>query len=345
MGLLITRVRSSAGSVTAEYDGAAWANAPAPVASALWTNTGPGATASAALFSIPLRIDPSATVNSASITLFPSVSVDLTGKSLTIALLPEFTEDVSAVDPAGTPIASTSVALGQWTAGKAVVLDLGTMIASLIVEAGYDTARNGVFLLTCDAIESDGAAIAAFDLDAWQAPILSVDFDWQDGELDPYTQVINGLWDLLEACPSFAALVKIGNRIKFTHATNRSPMKETLSESDVPEVRIVCASSSPHIHRTSSSSSDVVQFQIQVASGDQRVQIAHYPVKWAVYRALRDWLPYLQNLRWKGLPFIKRVAPIRVEEGAEKKELNRGIIGWSAIWACEAELWFRTLDL
>lgn len=347
MGLLIQRIRTSEANGRGLYSGsgASWTLASGPQSIALWTGATLPSDISAAALVFPVGIDPDATVVSAKLRLTPTAAATLTGKSVVVALLPAYDESISLGTLSLSPLASVSVALGTWAAGEVVEIDLGSLITTLLAQSGYASSRNATLLVSTDAVLADGASIAAFDLDTWQAPQLAIDFTWVDTETDPYTQVVRGLWDLLEASPHFAALVKVGNRIKFTETAKRDPMKAELGTQDVPEVRIVCVASEPHLHRTSNSSTDKVQFQIQVASGDKRMHVAHFPVKWAVYRALKNWIPYMMSLRWNGEQFVKLVAPVSVQEGTEKPELNRGIIGWSAVWACDAELWFRTLDL
>ena len=163
---------------------------------------------------------------------------------------------------------------------------------------------------------------------------------------DPYSLAIAGLWDILEQNSRFTALVRPGNRIRFA-GDDRDPIKEDVSTSDLPEVRIVVSASTPRAHRTSSSHSDLVRLEIQVSSGDQRIDAMHLPLKWAVFCAMADAEPKLrESVVWKGQNIVKLARAVTVNEGVSRADLNRGIIGWSAVWAVELELWFgrTTLD-
>ena len=161
---------------------------------------------------------------------------------------------------------------------------------------------------------------------------------------DPYTVVIEGLWSLLEAREDFTELVKLGNRIKFM-GKNREPVKAQIQTGDVPEVRIIVRGSTPHPIRTSNSSTDTVIFELQASSGDQRLDAYHNPLRWACFRAFAHVYDALKNLTWKDKTFVKNAKPTAVTDGVSQQDLDRGIKGWSAIWAVEVDLWFDTSDL
>ena len=85
-----------------------------------------------------------------------------------------------------------------------------------------------------------------------------------------------------------------------------------------------------------------MRFEIRVSTGDQRVSQALYPVKWAIMRALKNWLTTLRALRFNGEPLVVTAKAVSVAEGVSETDLNRGILSWSAVWACECDLWFQT---
>jgi hypothetical protein len=160
-------------------------------------------------------------------------------------------------------------------------------------------------------------------------------------EGDPFTEVLNALWSLLEASVEFTTLVPPGNRIKFTGA-NTNPVPEEVSLSMVPEVRLICTSSEPHPYRTTNSHSSMQRFEVQVSSGDQRLDAMHNPLKWIVFKALKDVeKQLLAMVRWKGEAVLKLAKPVTISEGVSRQDLNRGIIGWSSVWGVECELWFQ----
>ena len=163
---------------------------------------------------------------------------------------------------------------------------------------------------------------------------------------DPFTLVHNALWALLEAHQGFVNLVPANNRIKFT-GDLRAPIKDQISTADLPEVRIVPTGGEAHLKRTSNSSSVLKRWEIQVSTGDQRVDYTKgvFAVEWEILIALQDWITALKAITWTSKPFVVTAKPATVREGVTEADLNRGIKGWSALWACEVEMFFQTSDM
>ena len=166
-------------------------------------------------------------------------------------------------------------------------------------------------------------------------------------ERDPYSKVVDGLWNLLEAKTGFIEAFRPANRIKYT-GTSRDPEKTEISDKDTPEIRIIVSRSAPNEQRTSCSTFDRVTFEIQVASGDQRIDHRHLPLKWLVFRAAARMLDApnaLTKLTWNGKTFVHMVEAVTVVEGQTERDLTRGILGWTAIWAVDIQMHFTTADL
>ena len=161
---------------------------------------------------------------------------------------------------------------------------------------------------------------------------------------DPIIQVHDALWALLEAHAPLASMVKVKNRVKLS-GSNRDPLKAEISDADLPELRITPSSSKPHLQRTSNGSSLVKRFRVEVATGDQRVDAGLFALEWEIYRALSAWVQTLIVLTWNEKTYVRLARPITVQDGKSDVDLIRGIRGWSALWECEVEMWFTTLDL
>ncbi len=156
---------------------------------------------------------------------------------------------------------------------------------------------------------------------------------------DPFTQVYEALWTLLEADGNWTALVKPSNRIKFSGA-NPSPRKDEALSGDFPEVRIVATWLSPQLNADSSNSRVTARFEIQVASGDQRFDAALFPVLWETLRALHGYRAALMALTWGGRSFVLRVQSKDVSVSIGQPDLQRGYRYWAGMWGCEVEMWF-----
>ena len=158
---------------------------------------------------------------------------------------------------------------------------------------------------------------------------------------DPYTAVVDGLWALLESKECFTDLVRVSNRIKFT-GTDRSPIKREVGEGDLIEVRVLPVTCTPHPERTSSGESEDVTFEIQVSTGDQRIDAGVFPIHWAIKKALVDVHAYLRTNVTFGDDDNQIVNSVEVESGrfgVSQADLNRGIKGWSAIHSIRVKLW------
>lgn len=162
---------------------------------------------------------------------------------------------------------------------------------------------------------------------------------------DPFSMIYEALWQILEDSPDFSVRVKPGNRVKFIGKLDRLPEKDEILTADLPEVRVIPAGGTPHLQRTSNSSSCLKRFVIQVATGDRRVDASLFPVEWAVYKALTDWTNILTALEWQGNTFVNLARPMEITEDIGLINLERGISGWVTVFACEIHMWFKTSDL
>lgn len=161
---------------------------------------------------------------------------------------------------------------------------------------------------------------------------------------DPLSMVFLATWDLLEAHKPFTDLVKPRNRIKLL-GDNRDPDKEQISTEDLPEVRIIPAGGTPHLQHTSTGSSWLKRWNIQVSTGDMRVDHLLFPVAWETYRAMSKWAATMQALKWNDRTFVTLARPLQADEGISDRDLNRGIKGWHNVFAGETQMWFLTSDL
>jgi hypothetical protein len=162
---------------------------------------------------------------------------------------------------------------------------------------------------------------------------------------DPATLVYDSIWATLEAHSDFASLVLAGDRIKFNDAAPRDPIKDNVLTADKPEVRLIGESTAFHFESSSSSTFWIVTYNLQVATGELRVTKKLFPVMWAAARALTNWPTTLRALTWNSKVFVHLARPITTSEGVDSVLMNRGIIGWSSIWAYEVHMHFTTSDM
>ena len=163
-------------------------------------------------------------------------------------------------------------------------------------------------------------------------------------EQDPFTKILEALWELLTAGSHFKQVAKPGNLVKYM-GSERDPIKQNIAEDDVPEFRMVPTGIVSHLHRTSNSSYCMMQIEIQVASGTRVLDTGILPIVWDIYRQMANWQSVLGALTWNNVSFIRNVRPPEMKIGVTELDLNRGIPGWSCVWAIEVDCWFTTLHL
>ena len=161
---------------------------------------------------------------------------------------------------------------------------------------------------------------------------------------NPIRLLYSALWDILEAQSDFASAVPALNRIKYSEDPIPPERKDTLSSADYPDVRIMARGFQSHHHRTSSSSSLAVLWEIQVSSGDQRFGTL-FDVLWYIYRAMEDWEARVTGVVWNGEPLVNSCRTLQAQWKLGDPELDRGNKGWSTVWAGATELWITTGDL
>lgn len=162
---------------------------------------------------------------------------------------------------------------------------------------------------------------------------------------DPYTLVHDGLWAVLEANTDFTTLVPELNRIKFS-GTNRSPIKDKIATADTPDVRISMRVLTIREGGASNGEFDRVQFNIELATGDQRLTARAFPIVWAIRQALFAGDATLAAIEFNSKTnWISCAQPGNVDFGIANDAENRGIVGWAAIASVEIQLFFSKADL
>lgn len=161
---------------------------------------------------------------------------------------------------------------------------------------------------------------------------------------NPFSIVYDALWGLVSNHKPLAELVHIENRIRFDDKRDRSPLKDEISERDLPELRLISQGASLQLERTTNTTTLVQTYQFGVSTGEQRFD-SLYDVNWELIRALSKWQTEIMELTWNSKPFILRLNPTDFATGVVDVDLNRGIKGWSSLWTVLVEMHFATIDL
>lgn len=157
-----------------------------------------------------------------------------------------------------------------------------------------------------------------------------------------FLQVYDALWKMLET-KAICELVKLRNRIKLD---TRAPYKSKLQTGDLPELRLLPTGATPHLNRTSNGTSYMMTLQIEVELGCLEVA-ALYEISYELLRAFSDWQTKVKiEVNGAGINFpVVHCKPTTVSEVILESDQSRGVKEWTAIWACEVLLFFRTADL
>mgnify|MGYP001119299620 CR=1 FL=1 len=154
-------------------------------------------------------------------------------------------------------------------------------------------------------------------------------------ELDPISQVHNGLLDLLADHPLLAERIRPGNWVRYDSA---APEKDEISNADVPELRLVPTGDVSNLSASSTSGELYKTWRLDIATGDRRVSEHLFPLEWAALCALQRW-PELRSLEWNGAgAFVRSVQVIDHAEGQFDRDLLRGIAGWTVAFTIRVHI-------
>lgn len=162
---------------------------------------------------------------------------------------------------------------------------------------------------------------------------------------DPYTLAHDALWAVLEANSDFTTLVPSGNRIKFS-GDDRHPIKDKITTADTPDVRITMRVLTVRETGASNGEFDRIQFNIELATGDQRLTTRAFPIIWAIRQAIFAGDAILSAIEFNSKTnWISCAEPGKVDFGISDDGEARGIVGWAAVETLELQLFFSKTDL
>ena len=144
-------------------------------------------------------------------------------------------------------------------------------------------------------------------------------------QVDPWTQVHDRIWAILEADPDFAAAVRPANRIKLTENDGANPFKENVQAGDLPECVVEPTTSTDEPAKTSMSASVTQAWSVKVATNDLRWHKAAGPMRWILLKAFAA---AGDNL---GLDFVVKTRINSSLSNTYDPIENRGTQGWTVL--------------
>lgn len=149
---------------------------------------------------------------------------------------------------------------------------------------------------------------------------------------NPFIEVYDKLWELLESEADFTALVKIGNRVKLS--VNKSdPFKDAVQDSDFPEVQILPGGGKSNLFATSSTHFVDQVYFLRSVTGELNA-ITIFGLKWAIIKALAK---TENNL---GLEYVRNIVVTDAQDNIEIGEENRGRLGWRGMISLTVNMQF-----
>lgn len=171
-------------------------------------------------------------------------------------------------------------------------------------------------------------------------------------EKDPITLVYESIWTALESDADFASLVPSRLRIKLTGNIPRFPTRDIRQPESVGQVAVALLRVQPDVNAGSYAYHLVCTFGIYVYSNDQRLSFTsggrYYGLNallWVVFKALSKWPLYMENLTYKGKPFVvnwaMRDGHARFGASGFMEQSKPNMPGWMLTYVCEASLLFE----
>jgi len=167
---------------------------------------------------------------------------------------------------------------------------------------------------------------------------------------NPEWRFVDLFWDMLEAETLFTNAVAADSRIKYTDLTKRTIEPDGGHAADYPRVRVRKTGSRPRAYRTSNSSCIIINWAVDIESGDRRMSTEDAnkfaDVKFAIYKSLSRWKTYLSSFTWgDNTAGVSRFVSKETQDVIGPNRGSRSPIGWTSVWQGEAELWFTTSDI
>jgi len=158
---------------------------------------------------------------------------------------------------------------------------------------------------------------------------------------DPSTQVLDALWDALEASLAVTSRVKLMNRDK---RMGDLAERQRRPDGDATEDRFPSAMILPAgglINLTGSSSGIEAQqnFELLLASADARVDRGYFPLYWAILAAMAK--AHRTTGGHLGLPFVIGVALRNYTAEENAQAILQGLTGWSSFITIEVRMRIR----
>jgi len=153
---------------------------------------------------------------------------------------------------------------------------------------------------------------------------------------DPFTEVLQKIWELLESRSDITSVVSLGNRIKLWEGKLKPEglqPDDDLSPSDLPLIIIEPVGGAMNPFHTSTDGYAVQGYRIRMMDGNLLLHKIYFPLKWAIFKALAS------LSRKDGLLNLSYVRKIEIEDGTDEQNTT-GHPGWTLGIDIKVHLWW-----
>ena len=150
---------------------------------------------------------------------------------------------------------------------------------------------------------------------------------------NPFQIVYDALWEMADRNKSLTSMIKLNNKESYDKWIG---FKTDVSTADFPELALVVDGGSTNFQWSSSHSQFTRMYSWSLTTGNFTICNYHC-ILWELYRAMVDWDKVLCSLQWDGSQIVTNAAIAELTEGTLRIEQNRGIRGWSSIFAIDVE--------
>ena len=154
---------------------------------------------------------------------------------------------------------------------------------------------------------------------------------------DPFTQIYNAIWTVLENHDGITKRVRLKNRIKLS-GKDPDPQKTNILGADLPEL-LLTPSGGGTFRWTSSGLQMMTNFQLRLAAGDLRVHKQLFPIKWEIIRALKQTRTNLD------FSFVKDVDIADISETTGDEDADRGTPSWTGLFEITVSIYLTNTEL
>lgn len=156
--------------------------------------------------------------------------------------------------------------------------------------------------------------------------------------LDPFSQVYNALWKMVNRNKNLNDYLPKGNRIRFEHESDVDTAK---SDAQMPELALLCGGGSFGGKDNSTTRSVTRNYLWALTTGDFRINPVFNKISWELFRSMVDWSCVLCNLTWCDCNFVQECRVVSADDSFLPQSLQENIPGWSSIWQVEVDFAFN----